>query len=157
MTRPRIRTVFGGAAALLLLLQLVPYGRAHDNPPVRQEPAWDTAQTRALAVRACYDCHSNETVWPAYSHIAPVSWLVAHDVDEGRAVLNFSEMQRPQEEAGEAAETVEEGEMPPRIYLPTHKDARLSPAEEAALIAGLRATLGSGGGDDRVDRLDHDD
>ena len=46
-----------------------------------------------------FDCHSNETEWPAYASIAPASWLVQHDVDEGRAVLNLSEWQRPQEEA----------------------------------------------------------
>lgn len=128
--------------ALLVLLQFVPYGRAHSNPPVRQEPAWDTAQTRALAVRACYDCHSNETAWPWYSHIAPLSWLIQRHVEDGRAHLNFSEWDRPQKEAEEAAETVREGEMPLPSYLLTHPAARLSAAERDALIRGLAATLG---------------
>ena len=56
-----------------LAIQLVPYGRTHTNPPVTAEPAWDSPQTRALAVRACFDCHSNETVWPWYTSIAPIS------------------------------------------------------------------------------------
>ena len=60
-----------------LLIQLVPFGRDHTNPPVVQEPKWDSPATRELAKRACFDCHSNETVWPWYSNIAPVSWLVA--------------------------------------------------------------------------------
>lgn len=118
------------------------YGRAHTNPPVREEPAWDNVQTRQLVERACFDCHSNETEWPWYSHVAPVSWLVQYDVDEGRAALNFSEFDRPQDEAHEAAEEVEEGEMPLPIFLITHPDARLSDAERAQLIQGLRATLG---------------
>jgi hypothetical protein len=90
----RVGVVLIGA---LLLIQLVPYGRDHDNPPVQSEPPWDSPDTRALARQACFDCHSNETEWPAYANIAPVSWLVQRDVDEGRAVLNFSEWQRPQE------------------------------------------------------------
>ena len=76
------------------------------------EPSWDSPETRALATQACFDCHSNETEWPAYSAVAPVSWLIQHDVSEGRAVLNFSEWQRPQEEAKEADEEVLEGEIP---------------------------------------------
>jgi mono/diheme cytochrome c family protein len=54
-------TILGAAAALLLLIQLVPYGRNHSNPPLVREPAWDSPQTQQLAQRACYDCHSNET------------------------------------------------------------------------------------------------
>jgi hypothetical protein len=80
-----------GVVVLFGLIQLVPYGRDHTNPPVVAEPAWDSPQTRALAVRACFDCHSNETVWPWYSNVAPASWLVQRDVDDGRRRLNWSE------------------------------------------------------------------
>ena len=83
----------------LVAIQLVPYGRAHTSPPVTQEPPWNRPETRALAVRACFDCHSNQTVWRWYSHIAPVSWLVQRDVDEGRRKLNYSEWDRGQREA----------------------------------------------------------
>ena len=130
-----------------LLIQLVPYGRAHDNPPSVQEPNWDSAQTRELAARACYDCHSNTTVWPWYSNIAPVSWLVQRDVDEGREHLNFSDWNQSHAEHGheegeveELGEVVLEGEMPPPNYLLTHPEARLTQAELAALAAGLLAT-----------------
>ncbi|HJV08531.1 MAG TPA: heme-binding domain-containing protein, partial [Acidimicrobiales bacterium] len=76
--------------ALLLALQLVPYGRDHTNPPVTAGTSWPTAEGRRLAGAACYDCHSNETKWPIYSFVAPMSWLVQRDVDEGRRKLNFS-------------------------------------------------------------------
>jgi len=96
-----------------------------------------------LAQRACFDCHSNETVWPWYSNVAPVSWLVQHDTDEGRRVLNFSTWNSggQSRRAGEAVEVVQEGEMPPATYLITHAGARLTAAEKQALANGLRATL----------------
>ena len=122
-------------------IQLVPYGRDHLNPAKGVEPNWDSATTRALAQRACFDCHSNETIWPGYANIAPASWLVQRDVDEGRETLNFSEWTRPQEEAGEAAESVKEGEMPPAMYLWMHDGARLAPSERDQLIDGLARTM----------------
>lgn len=131
-----------GGLAVLLLMQLVPYGRDHSTPPVTAEPAWDSPTTRELAVRACFDCHSNEVTWPWYSNVAPISWAVQRHVDEGRHELNFSEWNRPQDEADEAAETVIEGEMPPLYYTITHPDARLTDAEKQQLIDGLTATLG---------------
>jgi hypothetical protein len=138
-----------GLAALLgglLVIQLVPYGRDHDNPPVVVEPSWDSTETRELTVRACFDCHSNETVWPWYSNVAPVSWLVQWDVDEGREELNYSEWNRSQE-GEESAETVREGSMPPRSYLLTHPEARLTDPELAVLADGLAATFGDEGED----------
>ena len=137
------RLVLLAALALLVVIQLVPYGRDHTNPPVRAEPAWDSPQTRALAVRACYDCHSNETTWPWYSNVAPVSWLLQRDVDEGRRELNYSELDRPQQEARDSAETVQNGTMPPNFYVWLHPEAGLSPAERDAFIRGLQATFGS--------------
>jgi hypothetical protein len=129
---------------LLAAIQAVPYGRDHTNPPVRGEPRWNTQDTRRLAVRVCFDCHSNETVWPWYSKVAPVSWLTQRDVDEGRKALNFSEWDRPQEEAHEAGETVRDGEMPPWFYFVTRPHARLTSVEKLALAQGLDATLGAG-------------
>ena len=78
-----LRGVVAGVV-LLGLIQLVPYGRDHTNPPVTQEVKWDSPRTRELAVGACYDCHSNLTEWPWYSNVAPISWLTQKDVDEGR-------------------------------------------------------------------------
>lgn len=127
--------------ALAVVIQLVPYGRSHANPPVTGEPGWDTPRTRTLAMRSCGDCHSNETRWPWYSHVAPVSWLVQHDVDEARERLNLSEFDRPQRDADEAAEEVEDGEMPLRAYLWLHPEARLDPSERRELVAGLEHSL----------------
>lgn len=127
----------------LLFIQLIPYGRDHSNPPVISEPRWDSADTRALAKRACFDCHSFETAWLWYSRVAPVSWLVQYDVDEGRSELNFSDWRhgaREGERAGKIAKEVTEGEMPPLVYLLAHPEARLSEAEKRQLADGLRKT-----------------
>lgn len=126
-------------AVSLTAVQLVPYGRNHANPPVRQEPNWDSAATRELTARACFACHSNETVWPWYSNIAPASWLIQRDVDKGRRKLNFSEWDRLQEDAHESAQSVKKDKMPPSYY----PWARLSAAEHQALITGLEQTLGT--------------
>lgn len=128
---------------VLLVIQLVPYGRNHVNPPIVSEPAWDSTATRQLAKQACFDCHSNETQWPAYASVAPVSWLIQHDVDQGRAVLNFSEWQRSQKEASESAKVVGEGEMPPAIYRLMHAHARLSSTDLNRLSNGFAKTLGA--------------
>ncbi len=129
----------------ILILQLVPYGHDHTNPPVKVEPKWDTALTRELSVRACFDCHSNQTIWPWYSNAAPASWLIQHDVEEGRQRLNFSEWDRPQRESRGAARQVQRGEMPPRSYIVLHPTASLSADEKQGLIQGLQNTLGSTG------------
>ena len=133
----------GLVAAVLIgfgLLQLVPYGRNHTNPPVAAEPAWYSPQTRALAKRACFDCHSNETTWPWYSNVAPFSWLIQRDVDEGRRRLNFSEWNRPRRERERMGGIVAEGEMPPWYYILLHPTANLSDAETQQLANGLNAT-----------------
>lgn len=133
----------------LVAIQFVPYGRTTTNPPVVSEPAWDAPATRVLFSRACADCHSNETRWPWYSRVAPVSWLVASDVEEGREKFNVSERATGRrDESDEAAEKLTEGEMPLRVYLLAHPEARLSQEERAALIGGLRATFGDRRGRD---------
>jgi hypothetical protein len=127
-----------------LAAQVIPYGRGHQNPAVMKEPNWDSPQTRALAKRACFDCHSNETTWPWYSNIAPFSWLVQHDVEEGRGTLNFSEFGSGQDLNNlNISEAVQSGEMPPAIYLIQHPDSRLSQAEREQLQMGLQKTLGT--------------
>ncbi|MFQ3631160.1 heme-binding domain-containing protein [Roseiflexus sp.] len=134
--------VLAGLMLLVLLMQLIPYGREHTNPPVIAEPAWDSPQTRALFFRACADCHSNETTWPWYSNIAPASWLITRDVTQGRAEFNVSEWGRPDNDGDDAAKLVQNGEMPPWFYLPLHPEANLSPVERQQLINGLLATFG---------------
>ena len=122
---------------LFLIAQLVPYGRSHANAAVTGEPAWPPGG-RDLAVRACYDCHSNVTTWPWYSNIAPVSWLTQRDVNEGRGWLNFSEWNRGGSGA-ESAATVLSGKMPPVYYTWAHPRAALSAAEKAQLARALQA------------------
>lgn len=147
--------IAAGGLAVLLLFQAVPYGRNHTNPPTTGSPAWDSPRTEMLARQACFDCHSNESRWPWYASIAPVSWRIQRHVDEGRQKINFSRFDRPQEEVGEAAEEVAEGNMPPWDYALMHPQARLSGQDRQALIAGLRATFGAG--EARRGRGEHDD
>jgi hypothetical protein len=120
-------------------IQFVPVDRS--NPPVTREIAWDSPETRALARRACMDCHSNETTWPWYSYVAPISWRVADHVEDGRGHLNFSTWDKANEDMDEVKEQVEEGEMPLNDYLLLHGEARLSDAEKAALLQGLGRTF----------------
>ncbi|MCB9451028.1 MAG: heme-binding domain-containing protein [Anaerolineaceae bacterium] len=137
-TKRIILGVLGVAVLGFLAIQFVP-GYERTNPPVTQTINWSSAETEALMRRACYDCHSNETVWPWYSNIAPVSWLVVDDVNEGRRKLNFS-TGHGEMEARELIEQIERGSMPPSKYLITHPEANLTTEEKAALIAGIRAT-----------------
>jgi mono/diheme cytochrome c family protein len=149
MNVPSRRWWFRAGLGLLLAMfaiQFVPYGHDRVNPAIAAEPAWDSPATRALAKQACFDCHSNETEWPAYSRVAPVSWLIQHDVSEGRAVLNFSEWQRTQTEAKEAREEILEREMPPAIYQFMHAHARMSDADRDRLARGLANTVGQPAG-----------
>jgi len=127
---------------LFLLLQLVPYGRTHSNPPTVVEPAWDSPRTRELAVRACFDCHSNQTRWPWYSNLAPFSWAVQLDVANARSIINFSEWNLRYELAGYAGRRVSTGMMPPYKYRMAHPQADLTPAERMELARGLEATIG---------------
>ncbi len=125
-----------------VLIQLVPFGRNHTNPPDAREPSWNSPETRELFHRACFDCHSNQTAWPWYSNVAPVSWLVQRDVNGGRSHLNFTEWDLPQRHAKDVTGQVKEGNMPPWFYLPMHPAARLSRAEKQALIDGAEKSLG---------------
>lgn len=109
------------------------------NPPVEEDVA-APQPVDAILRRACYDCHSNQTVWPWYSQIAPVSWLLANDVEEGRRELNFSswntyDAKKRAKKLAETAKEVGEGEMPPWYYVLVHSDAKLADTEREALRA----------------------
>jgi hypothetical protein len=124
------------AAVGAVLIQFIPSHR--ENPPVETEVA-APAEVRAILRRACYDCHSNETVWPWYAHVAPVSWLIERDVREGRREANFStwnrnDARRQARKWKEIREQVEKKEMPPWIYTTVHGEARLSEADSRALL-----------------------
>lgn len=133
-----------GLGVLLVLIQFVPFGRSHTNPPSIAEPQWDSPQTRETFFRSCGDCHSNQTVWPWYSIIAPASWLVQYDVETARKHFNVSEWGRKKNDGDEAAEEVESGAMPFPPYLLLHPSARLSENEKAAFLQGLKNTFGEG-------------
>lgn len=126
---------------VFLAIQLVPYGKDHDNPRTVREVEWDSPETRALAVDSCFACHSNLTTWRAYTRVAPLSWLAQRDVDEGRAVLNFSEWQRSQEaDLQDVVDAVRSKDMPPLQYWVIHSEARLSDADRQQLEQGLVKT-----------------
>lgn len=125
-------------------LQAFTLTRSYTNPPVVAEPNWDSPRTRELFMRTCGDCHSNETTWPWYSRVFPVSLLVANDVNEGRATFNVSEWGVRENNSSEAAEIFLEGEMPPAQFLLMHPEAQLTPAEKQELIQGLMSTFGGG-------------
>lgn len=128
-------------AGLFVLMQAVPYGRTHSNPPTVEEPAWDSPRTRELAMRACFDCHSNHTRWPTYANVAPFSWIIQFDVDVAREVVNFSEWQRPHALADYAGKRTLEGNMPPYKYRMAHPEAQFTAEETAELARGLDATI----------------
>jgi len=134
MTRTKIAVA---AAVLLAAIQLVPVSRT--NPPVSSALAAPPA-VAAILRRACYDCHSHETIWPLQAYLAPLSWLVARDVNEGREELNFSAWDRVDRKkvAKKLPEEIAEGEMPPWLYVVAHPEARLADADRKLLIDWAR-------------------
>ena len=127
--------------ATFMLIQFVPYGHGHSNPPVTQQAGFDSQGTEQLVDDACGACHSNLTDWPLDSNVAPFSWLVQSDVEGGRGILNFSEWDRSGQPAfDEVAEAIDSGEMPPLQYKLMHSGARLSDTEKQQLIDGLART-----------------
>jgi mono/diheme cytochrome c family protein len=124
------------------LIQLIPFGKDHTNPPIVSEPNWNSPQTRQMAKDHCFQCHSNETEWPWYSNVAPASWLLAFDVINGRSRFNFSDWKSSPASAGEMAEVIQSGEMPPIQYTLFHPSSVLNAQQKQDFIQGLQATLG---------------
>jgi len=130
-----------GLLGLFLVIQLVPYGRDHSNPPVTKAAVFSDPKARQIVAASCNDCHSNLTRWPWYTHVAPASWLTYNDVQEGRSKMNLSEWDKPQPALDEVIRQVGPGgEMPPFKYtvMPNHADARLSDADRAILVKAFR-------------------
>ena len=157
--KKKLKWIFAGLAAGFALLQLANPPRT--NPPV--VPGHDLMAANpppplvaAMLHAACYDCHSDETRWPWYSHIAPVSWLVANDVKDGRERMNFSDWPRElPERAAKRLERISEEvgyrDMPPAKYTLLHPEARLTAAQRKTLIdwadaeaARLKANIETG-------------
>lgn len=137
-----IYTLIGGIAALVLVLQLVPVETT--NPPVRAAMELPTGETGGVIRAACMDCHSNETVWPWYSKVAPMKFFIADHIEEGREHLNLSvwgEMSLEDRDHAleEVVEVVEEGEMPLASYTLLHSDAKLTDAQRALIVDWARA------------------
>jgi hypothetical protein len=146
--KKKLKWIFGALIAVFALLQFT--NPARTNPPL--PPGGDISATNppppqiAAQLRAsCYDCHSDETKWPWYSHIAPASWLVVSDVNDGREHLNFSEWPRDHPDwAARRLENVSEElgykEMPPAKYTLMHPAARLNDAQRKELENWADAT-----------------
>ncbi len=121
---------------VLLAIQLVP--KQQSNPAVTSEmPA--SPELKTLLKRSCYDCHSNETVWPWYAQIAPISWWIGGDVKEGRRELNFSTWNlyspsRKAKKLQEVQKQIEQGKMPLWYYLLAHPEARLSASDQDLIL-----------------------
>ncbi len=132
-------------AAVFLLLQFT--NPARTNPPVKSDLIASLnppAPVAASLVAACYDCHSYQTKWPWYAHVAPVSWLVVKDTNDGRDALNFSEW--PTNDPDTAADQLDGmskkityNKMPPAKYTAIHVDARLTAEQRKALTDWLDA------------------
>jgi hypothetical protein len=133
----RIERIVAAGAVVFVLIQLVPMSRS--NPPITQDVA-APPQAEAILRRGCYDCHSNETRWPWYARVAPVSWLVIRDVDRGRKHVNFSTWDKYADDPETVIRKLRNigkfshnGTMPLWYYLPLHSEARLSHADREVL------------------------
>lgn len=133
----RLRPVLGVLTVAFVAMQFVPYGWTHSNPPVVDPLQWPSTESERLARYSCYDCHSNETDWPAYSYVAPMSWLVRNDVESGRSELNFSNWDDFDSEADDAADAIVDGSMPPANYVRLHPGAALNSLEKRLLVDAL--------------------
>jgi hypothetical protein len=116
----RFRTIIKwtalGFVIVLVAIQFVPYGRDHSNAAGGRQIVWDSLRTEQLMTDTCMDCHSNLTKWPWYSNVAPVSWLVQKDVEDGREALNLS---TGEVEVDEMIEAILEGWRPGNTSQPT--------------------------------------
>ncbi len=140
--KTKLQWMFAALVVVFAFLQLTNPNRT--NPPVT--PGHDLfalhpppPKVVALMHTACFDCHSQETRWPWYSRIAPASWLVARDVSQGRAKLNFSDWpvtdpDRAARKFGNISDVVDSAEMPPKKYTLIHRDAVLSADQRQAIV-----------------------
>lgn len=137
-----------GAGLVLALSFVHPGGTVKTVEPTGPLLATGKADPQVLATfqRSCQDCHSNNTRWPAYSYVAPVSWLIEHDVRSGRKRLNLSQWA----EYGEGgqphllsaiARMMESDQMPPPAYIFLHPEARLSDSDRQRIIEWTRQEL----------------
>jgi hypothetical protein len=138
MRRVPAKYIVAGLVAILILIQIIQPSRT--NPPVVPSRALEAhvdvpPEVQVVLKRACYDCHSNATVWPWYSYVAPISWYVAHDVNVGRSHVNLQDWEAQvnekegKEHLGLTCKLIREGQMPPADYRFMHKGTDVSPEE----------------------------
>lgn len=137
----KLGKIIGVILLVLVLIQFIPLDRtnkhvdAKDNfVVVMQTPE----KISALLKNACYDCHSNETIYPNYAYVAPISWSVKQHINEGRAHLNFSEWMKFSKEARlsmlkNTIASLDNKSMPIQGYIVYHKEANISDAERTLL------------------------
>ena len=144
MKRVPAKWIVVGLVAILILIQLIQPNRT--NPPVTPSRSLEAhvevpPEVQAVLKRSCYYCHSSVTQWPWYSHVAPVSWYVVHDVNVGRSHVNFQDWeaqvneQEGKEHLGLTCKLVREGKMPPADYRAMHKGTDVTPEETTAVCA----------------------
>jgi hypothetical protein len=144
MNRDRVKRIFFVSLAILILIQIIRPSRT--NPPVVASRSLEShvevpPYVQSVLKRSCYDCHSNSTVWPWYSNVAPVSWYVARDVNVARGHVNFQNWeaqineQEGKEHLGLICKLVREGKMPPADYRFIHGGTNVSSQETSAVCA----------------------
>jgi hypothetical protein len=142
MNKTRVKLAVATLAAFLIVIQIFQPQRS--NPAVMPGRSLHTIVRMPESVqgslrRACGDCHSNETAWPWYSHVAPLSWVITDDVNEGRRHMNFDDWQageapgHPNERISGICKEIRQNGMPPFSYRVLHQSARLKPGEIAAI------------------------
>src|SRR5579863_2506631 len=166
MKRVTAKWIVLGVIAVLLLIQLIQPSRT--NPPVVASRSLAAhmavpPEVQSVLKRGCYDCHSSETVWPWYSHVAPVSWYVAHDVNVARSHVNFQDWEAQEnpkealEHLGLTCKLMREGKMPPADYLTMHKNANVSQADIETVCAWTQKVVPADDADSAGHDHDHHD
>ena len=140
-------------AVIIVVIQFIPV--PHSNPPVKSDIVAPPA-VKTVLVKGCYDCHSNQTTWPWYVHVAPVSWLLWSDVGDGRQKMNFSEWGSypPAQQAKlmrASWKEVSEGDMPPWYYRLMHAPSKLSAGDKAILQQWAQSVPAPPGGEHEKD------
>ncbi len=138
-----------GLLAVLVIIQFFQIDRT--NPPIESEKTLAVvdpppAEVMTLLKPACYDCHSHETVYPWYTYIQPIGWWTKDHVEHGTKHLNFSvwgdyKEKRRLHKYEEIAEMVADKEMPMGVYLPAHKDARLTDAQRKLIVDWAKSKM----------------
>lgn len=142
-----IKKIAIGFIVLLVIIQFFRIDKT--NPTIIQENDFISITNppeniKNLLKTSCYDCHSNESTYPWYTNVAPISWWVKQHINEAREELNFSEWgtfteKRKKHKLEEVYEEVEEGEMPLKSYLIAHSEAKLTTEQKNELVAWFKA------------------